>query len=166
MRVKQQLDKVLEMSKPIEEMARSLICDYVDDLDAYVADCNNLLLRGDGLPNEMLDDIIINIPAMLYSVGTQRERLIANMNIAKINLRNEMSKYKLAAEGTVSDRQSQAELSCEDEEVAKLIMETAVGLIKAREECAIELLQSAKKIMSRRTEEIKLTVAGGGATRA
>ena len=153
------MEGVKDYSKKVKEIANAEITPYVEDIDNFINECNRMLLRGDALSDKALESIVINIPALLYYLGTQRETLMADATIAKINYRNQLSEHKLEAEGTVGDRQSKAELEVAEEEVAKIVFETAVALMKVREEAAIELLQSAKKIINSRTEQLKLTGA-------
>ena len=63
--------------------------------------------------------------------------------------------------GTVADKDSLAELNSQEEYIISSAYTRAYKIMKSKIENAQEVLQSCKKVLSRRMQEIELTRIGG-----
>ena len=143
----------------IEELVLGLVNEYCAELDNYIAYVDKLLYD-DTIPitDKEIDDIILTLPVLLYSVSTFQESMGIREDIAKIS---ENNKYNTAlvnqSSGTVPTKQALAKLQTLDESMVTLIYQRATKTIKSKVEYATELLQSAKKVATRRIAELELT---------
>ena len=80
------------------------------------------------------------------------------MDIAKaIKQERYNSIYNNLTKGTISDKQSIAELGVQEEEITRIIYARAYAIVKNKMEYATELLASIKKVITRRTAEYQMT---------
>ena len=66
------------------------------------------------------------------------------------------------AQGTVADKDTAADLAAQSEAITVIVLQRAGCTIKTREEAAWEMLNSVKKVLTRRISELELTRQTGG----
>lgn len=142
----------------IEELVNNLVNKCCDKLDLYIDYVNKLMSDGSyEVSNKELDDIIMTIPTMLYYVGSQQEKLGIKRDVAK-SVRSQMyNQIYMELTGTATDKKVQAESRLFDETMVTTIYSTAFDIIKSKVDSAFEILQSAKKVVSRRMSESELS---------
>lgn len=155
--------KVDEDAAQIDEIVSQIITPYCEDLDKYVDFIRKVLADGDNQPTaQELDDFCLNLPVYIYYASSMQEALGIKDDIARA-LYKEM--YHTARDkiekGTVSDKDSLAELASQQEYLTSVIYKRAYAVVKAKVAAAQELLSSVKKIISRRMSEIEITRIGG-----
>lgn len=157
--IKQIQDRIEHNSKLIDEIVSKLVSDYCKKLDDYVAFIQNVLQDIDHPPTDLeLDDFVMNLPVLLFFVGQGQESLGIKLDTARaIKQEKYNSIYNNLPKGTINDKQSQAELEVQEEEVVRIAYDRAYKIIKYKLEMGNELLQSVKKVISRRTAEISLS---------
>ena len=112
--------------------------------------------------DDELDDICINLSTRIYFAGGLCERLGIRDDIAKAVYKEAYhSNRSVIDKGTVADKDSLAELQSQQEAIISAAYTRAYKTMKAKVENAQELLQSCKKVLSRRMQEIELTKIGG-----
>ncbi|MBO7212419.1 MAG: hypothetical protein J6V44_15635 [Methanobrevibacter sp.] len=157
--VKDALEKSEEDAKHIEEIVDNIVnscCDKLDNYIEYVV--KDLLNQEDySLTNAELDDIIMTIPTMLYFVGTQQEKLGVKRDVSKQKRSLVFNEELAKAEGTQGLRKAFAENKVFYETMVTYVFENAYDIISSKVSAATEVLQSAKKIMSRRITETELS---------
>lgn len=128
--------------------------DYIDYMRDVLHDCG----EGKPISNTVLEDITIVLPVLLYSVTDKQESIGIKEDIAKAT-KNEIfnNVYNNIEKGTVQDKTSQAELAAQEEIVTHIIFQHAYKIIKAKSELGLELLQSVKKVLSKRITELEIT---------
>ena len=92
----------------------------------------------------------MTIPTLVYFVGEAQERMGIRQDVADSNYKNLYNKHYMEAEGTAQIRKSYCETMLENEALVSIVYKKSYDLIKQKVSIAIELLQSAKKILSRR----------------
>ncbi len=65
--------------------------------------------------------------------------------------------YRNLEKGTINDKTSKAELEAQAETITNIIYDRAYKICREKTDAAYELLGSIKKVITRRTEEMKLT---------
>ena len=155
--------KVDEDAAQIDEIVSQIIKPYCEDLDMYVDFIRKVLADGDNQPTaQELDDFCLNLPVYIYYASSMQEALGIKDDIARA-LYKEM--YHTARDkiekGTVSDKDSLAELASQQEYLTSVIYKRAYAVVKAKVASAQELLSSVKKIISRRMSELEITRIGG-----
>lgn len=154
---------VEDTSKTINDIVDSIIKPYSKDLDEYVRFIKDCLADGQNPPTDAeLEDFCMNLSTYIYFASGMTEQLGIRDDIARAvyketyhNIRQEQDK------GTVADKDSIAELNSQQELLTSICYTRAWKTMKAKVESAQELLQSCKKVLSRRMTEMELTRIGG-----
>ena len=158
-RVKDIRLRVEDNSKTIDSIIADIIKPYCKDLDNYVRFIADCLKDGENPPTDReLDDFCLNLSTYIYFAGGMCEQLGIRDDISKAvwketyhTSRNEVDK------GTVADKDSVAELAAQQEQLTNICFNRAYKIMKSKVENAQELLQSCKKVLSRRLSEMELT---------
>lgn len=151
--------KIEDHSKTIMDIVNSIIQPYCKDLDRYVDFIRDCLKDGDRQPTaEELDDFCLNLSMLIYYAGGMCEQLGIRDDISKTVYKEvyHTARSELT-EGTISDKDSLAELQSQAEQVTNICYNRAYKIMKAKVENAQELLSSCKKVLSRRISEQELT---------
>lgn len=145
-------------SEFISELVDSLVFKCCDKLDSYIEYVRSLM-NGDNysLTDSELDDIILTIPTLLYFVGTQQEKLGIKHDVTKTARNFQYSKLYTETVGTVGTKENAAKMDLLDNDLLLVVYNRAYNIIKSKSDAAMELLQSAKKVASRRMTELELT---------
>lgn len=155
--------RVEDNSKQIDEIVNGIIQPYCKSLDEYVQFIADILKDGENPPTDQeLDDICINLSTRIYFAGGLCERLGIRDDIAKAVYKESYhSNRAVIDKGTVADKDSLAELRSQQEAIISAAYTRAYKTMKSKVENAQELLQSCKKVLGRRMQELELTRIGG-----
>lgn len=149
----QQLDKIIyEIIKP-----------FCKDLDKYVEFIKECLNNGEEPPsNAELEDWCMNLSTYIYFAGGMCEQLGIKDDISKAIYKEVYNGYRQnTGKGTIADKNSLAELASQQEYLTNVCYNRAYKIMKSKVENAQELLQSSKKVLSHRMQEMELTRMGG-----
>lgn len=135
----------------------SKYCQPLDDYMNYIREVLNEAEDGDKIPNAFLDDIALQLPIYMYFIGEAQEALGIREDVSRAIRQDVYNTAFNAAVGTIADKQANAELSSQSETVANIAFSRAYKKVKIRLDAASEMLQSVKKVMSRRMSEADLT---------
>lgn len=162
-KIKKLQENIETNSSQIDSIVNSIIGKYSEKLDEYVEFISDLLGDGENPPTDQeLDDICINLSTRIYFAGGLCEQLGIRDDIAKAVYKEMYHTSRANLEsGTVADKDSLAELAAQQEFIISSAYTRAYKTMKAKVENAQELLQSCKKVLSRRMQEIELTRIGG-----
>lgn len=154
---------VEDNSKIIDDIVESILSPYTKDLDAYVLFIKDCLNDGQNPPTDgELEDFCMNLSTYIYFAGGLQEQLGIRDDISKA-VWKEMynTRRNQTSHGTVADKDSIAELASQQEQLTNICYSRAYKICKSKVENAQELLQSCKKVLSRRMQEQQLTNIGG-----
>ena len=151
--------RVEDNSKLIDEIVNDIIVPYCKDLDNYVLFIKDCLKDGENPPKDAeLDDFCMNLSTYIYFAGGMCEQLGIRDDISKAIWREVYNTSRNNVDkGTVADKDSLAELSAQQEQLTNICYNRAYRIMKSKVENAQELLQSCKKVLSRRMQETELT---------
>ena len=149
------MKSVQENSQYVQNLVDNLVHECCDTLDEYIAYVRSLL-NGE-VSNSELDDIVLTIPSLLYFVGTQQEKLGILHDVAKTNRNVLYNKLFTETVGTINAKKSAAELQLLNEDIVTMVYDHAYETIKSKVDFATEILQSAKKVISRRMSEFDIS---------
>lgn len=155
--------RVEDNSSIIEEIVNQIILPYSKDLDAYVQFIKECLSDGRNPPTDYeLEDFCMNLSTYIYFAGGMCEQLGIRDDIARAVWKEMFNTTRNNTEkGTVADKDTIAELASQQEQLTSICYTRAYRIMKGKVENAQELLQSCKKVLSRRMQEIELTNLGG-----
>ena len=153
-----QLQKRIEANSDIvESIVNRLVSEYCKPLDDYMDFIRGILNDHDNPPTDReLDDFTLNIPVLLYFTGEAQETLGIKEDVAKAVKQELYNEIYDKSTGTIADKTAAAELATQNEYIAHIAYQRAYKKIKLRMEAANEMLQSVKKVISRRMVEYEV----------
>ncbi len=155
-------EKVEIDSELMDDVVNGIIQPYVKDLDNYVLFIKEVLKDGENPPtNAELDDFSLNLATYIYFAGGMCEQLGIRDDISKAVYKEMYHSQRSAIDkGTISDKDSLAELASQQEYLVSVCYTRAYKTVKSKVENAQELLSAVKKVLSRRMQEQELTRMG------
>lgn len=156
-------EKVDIDSNKLQSIVNDIIKPYCEDLDEYVNFIHSVLTDVENPPTaQELDDFCMNISVYIYYASGMQEELGIKNDIANAIYKEMYHSCRDSIEkGTISDKDSLAELASQQEYLTSVLYKRAYSIVKAKVSAAQEILASIKKIISRRVTEMELTRIGG-----
>ena len=156
--------KVEDTSIQVDEIVNGIIQPYCKDLDAYVKFIASCLKDGEKPPTTSeLEDFCMNLSAYIYFAGGMCEQLGIRDDISKALWREVYNTARdTNTSGTVADKNTQAELQSQHEQLTNVCYSRAYKTMKAKVDAAQELLSSCKKVLSHRMQEEQMIHLMGG----
>lgn len=156
--------KVETHSKQIDQIVNDIIKPYSESLDSYVTFIAGCLKDGNQPPTTSeLEDFCMNLSTYIYFAGGMCENLGIRDDISKALYKEAYNTAREnQADGTVADKNTQAELQSQYEQLTNVCYARAYKKMKAKVDAAQELLSSCKKVLSHRMQEEQLTNMIGG----
>jgi len=153
-----QLQKRIDANSDIvNSIVDRLVSDYCKPLDEYMEFIRNILNDTANPPTDQeLDDFILNLPVLLYFTGEAQEALGIKEDVAKAIKQELYNEIYDKSTGTIADKTAAAELATQNEYIAHIAYQRAYKKVKLRMEAANEMLQSVKKVISRRMVEYEV----------
>lgn len=150
--------RVEKNSAVLTDIVNEITEPYSKDLDNYVKFISRVLADGTNPPtDEELEDMCLNLSTKIYFLSGACEQLGLKDDMSKA-IKNEIYNMKRdEINGTIADKDAYAELESQQEQITNVCYSRAYKTIKAKLENAQELLQSVKKVMSRRITELELS---------
>lgn len=153
-----QQEQLEEKSSVLEELVMNIVNKYSKDLHVYTQYIDNIL-KDEQNPITIieLEQAILNIPVLMYYTGDKQEMIAINEDISKIIKQEKFNKSFEQSTGTIAARTKIAENESMEELIPQLIYQRANRVLKSRMVYANEILQSAKKVLTRRIIELELS---------
>ena len=156
--IKEQQKKIVENSDLINEIVSRLVDDYCFQLDELMEKAYIIVSDIDKPPTDAeLDYLTLNIPILLYFTGEAQEMLGVEEDVAKSFKQELYNSAFEKATGTIADKSATAELKVMTESITHIAYQRAYKQVKLRMESASDMLQSVKKVMTRRITEYELS---------
>ncbi len=156
-------NKVDTSAKDIDILVDRLVNDYCKPLNDYMQFIRGILEDTNQPPIEQeLDDFMMNLPVLLYFTGEAQEAVGVREDIAKALRQEIYNKSYEKADGTVADKTAVSEMASRNEYIVQIVYQRAYKVIKNKMESASELLQSVKKVVTRRMSEYELSKVDPG----
>lgn len=152
--VKENINSYRETNRNIERIIKSLVRDCCSDLDNLIRKINIAIQDLDNpITDEELDYFILNLPVCVYYAYEQQELLGISEDLAKQEKTNIYSEAYNNAIGTIVDKKQFAESATKNQQLLISIYNRAGKQIRNKLDIATELLQSLKKVSTRRMNE-------------
>lgn len=158
-KIPQLMGDVDENADYIDEIVQGLVDSCCSTLDNYIKWVNDDILNDKKHPitNAELDDIIMTIPSLCYFAGEQQEKLGIKCDVSKSSRNLMYNKIFSDAVGTAGVKKATADMQLFNEDMVSVIYDRAYSIIKSKIAFATEVLQSAKKVITRRMTESELS---------
>lgn len=147
----------------LNEIINEIVRPYSESLDRYVEFIRDCLKDGEQPPtNSELEDWCLNLSTFIYFAGGMTEQLGIKDDISRAIYKEVYNNYRQndTNKGTIADKNSLAELASQQEYLTNVCYSRAYKVMKSKVENAQELLQSCKKCLSHRMQEMELTRIG------
>ena len=159
----EQLNKVENTSKNIQEMVDEILGDSLKELDDYIALVRKIFIESPEIIDGDLDKILLSIPTYTYYVLEIAQRLEMRKGVYKEHASFAKNEAMLNATGTVADKTAKAENQTAEDRLVQIAYNTASALVKSKLDGAMAILDSAKKVQARKLAEMRLTGQAGSA---
>lgn len=145
--------RVESRSSSVEMAVKNIVDLHTKELQIVIHKIRDLLKdETDQLTDLEIDDIMLQLPILLFDVTDDQELVGMQSDLAsQIYKESYNEAYKLAR-GTIADKQSVAELNAMAQKLDSLIYERAYKIIKQKINMAIETLNAVKKVQSTRQQ--------------
>lgn len=157
-----ELDRqTIKNAKNVNDIVLNIVNKVTGELDALVFTIKEDLKKGFVISTETLEQYALEISVYLYYLGQSQEYIGLRHDVSKAIYKERYAEAYANAIGTISDKTAYAENEVNYEFVEQSINERAYKRLKIKIENATELLQTIKKIISRRIAEYNLTNVSG-----
>ena len=152
------MKSVDSISDTIKEISNKLVNKYCKDLDDLMSIIREQLQDKEGITDEELEFLIMDLANTLYFIGSAQEDLGIKEDTCKAIRQEVYSKAREQATGkTVADKNAQAELIAQTETMTLAIYSRAYKKVKLQMDAGYEMLNSLKKVMNKRIAEMELS---------
>lgn len=152
------VNRIETKSEPLESAVRSIIDRHTSDLSIIIHKIRDMLRDDtDVLSDDEIDDILLQLPLVLYDITDDQEVVGLQLDLAE-QIRKEAHNEALKlARGTVQEKQATAELSTLVEQLDVRIYDRSYKTIKQKISMAIETLNAVKKVRDNRMQKQNLS---------
>ena len=149
---------VEDNAKVVDGIVNDIISPYSKELDKYVLFVSGCLKDGERPPTvSELEDFCLNLSSLIYFASGMCENLGIRDDISKAVWKESYNNARDEQRGTIADKNAQAELQSQQEQLTNICFNRAYKTMKAKVDAAQELLGSCKKVLSHRMQEEQLT---------
>lgn len=149
--------EVLGNTKEVNKMVLEIVKPLSERLDLVVAEVREKLSLVVSVDTESLEAYAMRISTELYYLGQAQEFVGLRADVSKALYKERYNEFYQKANGTINDKTAQTEYQVTKEFVEMSINERAYKRLRLKIENAYELLNSIKKVISRRIAEFELT---------
>ena len=148
--------EISENSKLIEDIAFNISREFTQELDKVMGICKSIFQSKDKITNQEIEDLLAQLPSILYFVNEGQEAVGIKQDIAEMTKKANYNIAREKANGTVADKNTTAESQVINEAINEIIYQRAYKLIKAKIEMAQEMVNSLKRIFDARMMEYQI----------
>lgn len=154
------LKGISEYSKDIDSHVDFVVNKFTEGLDKVITEIEAILASD--YTDEELDKGLLDLTVQLYYVGAELERVGIREDVAKmIRTRVFAEAFLISEEKTVAAKESEAVMKAEVDELAYICYNRAYRTMKLKYDTGSELLNSIKKVMTRKLSEKELVARRG-----
>lgn len=148
--------EISENSKLIEDIAFNISKEFTQELDKVMGICKSIFQSKDKITNQEIEDLLAQLPSILYFVNEGQEAVGIKQDIAEITRKTNYNIAREKANGTIADKNTTAEGQVINEAINEIIYQRAYKLIRAKIEMAQEMINSLKRIFDARMMEYQI----------
>ena len=148
--------EISENSKLIEDIAFNISKEFTQELDKVMGICKSIFQSKDKITNQEIEDLLAQLPSILYFVNEGQEAVGIKQDIAEMTKKANYNIAREKANGTIADKNTTAESQVINEAINEIIYQRAYKLIRAKIEMAQEMVNSLKRIFDARMMEYQI----------
>lgn len=142
----------------MEEAVRRIVDSKTFEVTTIIHSIREMLKDDtDELTDLEIDDILLQLPIVLYDCIEEQEIVGMQLDMANQIYKEAQSEAYKVARGTISDKNAVADLQTRAEQLEKILYDRSYKAIKQRFELAIETLNAVKKIQNSRQQRYDLS---------
>ena len=143
-------------SKKLEDVVEQLVKKYSADLDDFMDHVKECIDERDKLSDFELENMSIRVPVYMYFAATGLEQLGIEYDSAKTSRTQAYSRWFTLADGTIQDKQAEADRETLTEQFLEIAFQRAYKQLKQKLEVCENLCQSLRKVIGKRTQDIAI----------
>lgn len=154
----EKISRVDESGQKIDAIVNQLVGNYCKELDEFISKIYTLISdKSVDVPDVDIEYMIMQLPCLMYFASDKLEQLGVREDVARGIEKEKYNSILLSTEGKVLEKESAAEIGCQEETLITSINSRAYRKIKARLEYASNTLESLKKVLTNRISNKELT---------
>lgn len=148
--------RVDKNSEMLNRMVEQIVSRYSAELDKEIGKFRDAIQNVEKLSSDEIEKYVLLIPAFLYFSVGGLESLGMESDSAKAVRMEAYNDAVIKTSGTITDKESTAELQSEKEQLVEMIFSRAYKKLKVKTEVAMQLCMSARKVLERRIQEVNI----------
>lgn len=148
---------------PLLEISNKICGEFTSHLDKHMQELY-LTIKENKLDDKTLEIKFLELTNLIYFLGDKLEALNIELTVASARNQEIYNRIYQEAEGTIKDKQAQAEEGSKYEYLLKAVYESVYKRIKLKLEAAYEMVSSCKNVLKSRISEKSLTNRVGNLT--
>lgn len=148
---------IKKTAKQLEDVVDQLVKKYSADLDEFMAEIRDIIQERDSLTDFELEKVTIKVPVFMYFAATGLENLGIEYDASKLNKSQAFSKSFAFADGTIHDKNAEAEQETMTEQFLEIAFLRAYKQLKQKLDVCENLCLSLRKIVGKRTQDIAIS---------
>lgn len=171
-KVEEVIKSVNDNSKYFNDVCSGIVKEYSESLDGLMSDIYVSCVRDNDVSMETLQSYYLELSNMIYFMNERLEALGVKSSMAESAYKEVYSKNviieskdkdeKGKSKVTVSELQAKAALGAQYENVVSSIYDHAYKVVKGKVSSAQDMMNTLRRIISSRTEEMRLSSNVGG----
>ena len=141
----------------VESAINRIVDEHIGNLSDTIDKIKNMLKDDtDILTDQEIEDILLQLPLLLYDVTDDQEVVGMQSDLASLIYKESYNEALKIARGTVQEKTSASELATMTEKLDMVIYDRAYKIIKQKISMAVEILNAVKRIHATRTQGAEL----------
>lgn len=150
----QYTENVETKSASLEQAVKNIVKIHTEELENVIHKIRAMLKDDtDQLTDLEIDDIMLQLPILLFDVTDDQELVGMQSDLASQIYKEAYNEAYRIARGTIADKQSVAELTAIESKLDSVIFDRAYKIIKQKISMAIETLNAVKKVQASRQQK-------------
>ena len=155
-------DEVDSSITQIKHISDDIVKSYTSQLDELMDYIKEDVIYKDNVPDSIIESYFMQLTNAMYFIGANCEELGLYEDFAKTNqkiiysdgyLQSQIKAKQLGAKATIDDHKLNAESVSTNASVVNSIYSRSFRIIKAKLDCANEMIKTLSKILSKRMNE-------------
>lgn len=145
----------------LQEISDKLTSEFTSHLDKVMQD-TYILIRDDKLDDKELEKKFLEITNLIYFLSDKLESLGIELTVASARNQEIFNRLFQEAEGTIKDKQAQAEEGSKYEYFLKAVYESVYKRIKLKMEAGYEMVSTLKRTLQARMAALDVSKKTAG----
>lgn len=157
-KILKKMERVDDNGQKLDVIVNQVVNSYCSELDEFINKIYSLVSNKSlDVPDVDIEYMILQLPCLMYFASNKLEQLGLREDIARGVEKEKYNDILLKTDGKVLEKESAAEMGCQEETLITAINSRAYRKIKSRLEYASATLESLKKVLTNRISDKELS---------